>query len=366
MSTVTLPQPQTARDKLGAAHQLFLDAKAIIANAASTDEEKARIVTMIADARALKAQAVQLQEIEQSGVEQLIAEMQRKHPDAPLSRSEFKEWGSFLVEIWRADNPKIKSAPDPRLRFFTDPDEKPRPWEQRDRKDMSEASGAAGGYLVPTEFLAQLQAAVAERSIVRSRATVIPMRRRQLDIPVLDQTGAAAGVPHWFGGMRFYWAEEATAKTESDASFRQASLVAHKLIGYTRVSDELLDDAAISLAAFFSGPLGMAGGIAWMEDYAFLRGTGAGQPLGVLNAGATIVEPRAAAGAIGFDDLADMMEDFLPSGKGVWVVTQSAMSELIQLNGPAGNPSYIWQPNARDGVPGSLLGFPVIWSEKLP
>jgi HK97 family phage major capsid protein len=103
-----------------------------------------------------------------------------------------------------------------------------------------------------------------------------------------------------------------------------------------------------------------------MEDYAFFQGTGAGQPLGVINAGATIVEGRAAAGAIGFDDLADMMEDFLPSGNGLWTITQSAMSELIQLNGPAGNPSYIWQPNARDGVPGFILGFPVIWTEKLP
>jgi HK97 family phage major capsid protein len=60
------------------------------------------------------------------------------------------------------------------------------------------------------------------------------------------------------------------------------------------------------------------------------------------------------------------MEDFLPSGNGLWTITQSAMSELIQLNGPAGNPSYIWQPNARDGVPGFILGFPVIWTEKLP
>jgi len=61
-----------------------------------------------------------------------------------------------------------------------------------------------------------------------------------------------------------------------------------------------------------------------------------------------------------------MMENFLPSAQGIWVITQSAMADLIQLNGPTGNPSYIWQPNARDGIPGTLLGLPVIWTEKSP
>jgi len=60
------------------------------------------------------------------------------------------------------------------------------------------------------------------------------------------------------------------------------------------------------------------------------------------------------------------MEDFLPSGRGVWVVSQSAMSQMIQLNGPSGHPSYIWQANARDGMPSTILGMPVIWSEKMP
>ena len=143
------------------------------------------------------------------------------------------------------------------------------------------------GFLVPIEQQNVLQGVMGEGSLIRGRATRIPMARRQINLPVLDQTGTTAGVPHWFGGMRFYWAEEASQKTESDANFRQVSLVAHKLIGYTRASDELVEDSAISLDAFLSGPLGFAGGMSWMEDFAFLQGTGAGQPLGVINAGAT-------------------------------------------------------------------------------
>jgi HK97 family phage major capsid protein len=196
------------------------------------------------------------------------------------------------------------------------------------------------------------------------------MRRRQLEMPVLDQTGTTAGRPHWFGGLQFYWMEEGGDKTASDAQFRSLALVARKLIGFTRAADELLDDAAISLDAFLSGPMGFAGGAAWMEDYAFLRGTGAGQPLGVINSPAAISVTRQTAGTVTYDDLANMLEAFLPSGNGVWLASQSLMSDLVTMTGPSGNPSYLWNGVAGQSiagrVPGTLLGYPIIWDEKIP
>lgn len=360
--------PTQVQEKLDEAKGLFNKAREIITNPDAETEEKNQVEAILTEARKLKAEAGQLKEIEEMAAElnqvKAKAEDQAKEDKARGERKDkrqFGDWGEFLEAAHKAANPNYKGPVDPRLVWFKD--------ERKgghEEKQMVESVGASGGFLVPTEFQASLQAVQGEQSIVRGRATVIRMRRRAIQLPVLDQTGTTSGIPHWFGGMQFYWEEEAAEKTVTTASFRQVELVAHKLIGYTRASDELLDDSAISLADFLSGPMGMAGGIAWMEDYAFFQGTGAGQPLGVINAGATIVEGRNAAGAISFDDLADMMEDFLPSGNGLWTITQSAMSELIQLNGPAGNPSYIWQPNARDGVPGSILGFPVIWTEKLP
>jgi HK97 family phage major capsid protein len=281
-----------------------------------------------------------------------------------VSASEFKTWGEFLYEVWSAENPKMKGPPDSRLVYFKDDD----PAGQV--KDMSGQTSTSGGALIPVEFQATLMAAMATRSIVRSRATVIPMRRRQLEMPVLDQTGTTAGRPHWFGGLQFYWMEEGGDKTASDAQFRSLALVARKLIGFTRAADELLDDAAISLDAFLSGPMGFAGGAAWMEDYAFLRGTGAGQPLGVINSPAAISVTRQTAGTVTYDDLANMLEAFLPSGNGVWLASQSLMSDLVTMTGPSGNPSYLWNGVAGQSiagrVPGTLLGYPIIWDEKIP
>jgi HK97 family phage major capsid protein len=341
------------KDELGKATALMAEIKALGTKADATAEEKVRLPQMMADFNAIKAKAVQMKEIETAA-----GELETLGQGGNDKLAKFKSLGDFLWTVWAYSHPTMHRQ-DARLKAFTEE-------ASGSRKDMVENVGASGGFLVPPEFLAQLQAVQAENSIVRNRATIIPMRRRQVDIPVLDQTHSTAGLPTWFGGMRFYWTEETSYKTETDPEFRRISLVAHKLIGYTRASDELLDDSAISLEGFMSGPLGFAGGVAWMEDYAFLRGTGAGQPLGIINAGATIVVPRQADNLIGFVDICNMMENFLPSGKGVWVITQSAMSEILQMNGPAGNPSYIWIPNARDGVPGTLFGMPVFWTEKLP
>ncbi len=355
------PTLMTWRDKLGQADQLFKEVRQILANPNATAEDKAQVMPRLEDAKKLKADAMTLKEIEETEAE-ILPHMEakgRRSDETDKAPSQYKRWGEFLYDAWIAGK---TLQPNPRLTFFDD--EAPR--GAKEAKDMSGAAGASGGFLMPAEFQADLKGVLPENSIVRSRATIIPMRRRQLDVPVLDQTDTTAGIPHWFGGMKWYWAEEASAKTESDAKFKQISLVAHKIIGYTRASDELLDDSAISLEAFMSGPLGMAGGIRWHEDYVFLRGTGAGQPLGVINAGATIVEGRVAANDVQFDDILDMLEHFLPTGRGVWVASQSLLPKIYALNGPSSNPSYVWIPNARDGAPGTLFGYPLVFSEKPP
>lgn len=358
---------QNWRDTLGEAKTLMEQIKALGANEEAPEEEKAKIPEMIAGYQTMMAEVKQFKALEKAAVEmdRIIeennqeAERETKAADTP---GEFKEWKDFLYASWRAmhQDPGFRKF-DPRLQRFIEKE------AGHEQKQMVENVGASGGFLVPTEFLAQMQALVDSESIVRPRATIIRMRRRQIDVPVLDQTGSTAGTPNWFGGLVAYWGEEAAEKTISTAKFRKVTLEANKLIMYTRASDELLDDSAISLSDFLAGPMGFGGAVPWYEDYAFLQGTGAGQPLGIINAGATITVNRASVGTpIQFVDLANMMENFLPSGRGVWIITQSAMADIIQMSGPTGNASYIWQPNARDGIPGSILGLPVIWNEKVP
>jgi len=239
-------------------------------------------------------------------------------------------------------------------------------WEGEFSKTaMAEGTGATGGFLVPDEFRAELMNVTVPLVNVRQRATIIPMRRRTILIPVVKQTGTTANQPHWFGGMVASWVEEAASKSESEPEFQQVELTAHKLVCYSRASDELLEDGAISFDAFLRGPMGFAGAIAWQEEWAFINGTGAGQPLGVLNSGACISVARAADSGVTVPDLTNMLEHFYGQIP-VWMISRTQMSELMQLNGPSGNASYVFMPNARDGMPATLLGYPIAWSEMMP
>ena len=124
---------------------------------------------------------------------------------------------------------------------------------------------------------------------MRSRANVIRTTQRQIKIPVVDQTGATVGQPTFFGGLEV--SRRSLGPLSSDAKFRQAEISVRELIGYTVFSNSLLADSDPSLADFLSGPLGFPGAIAWKEDYAFIRGNGVGEPLGLVNAPATRLCP---------------------------------------------------------------------------
>lgn len=349
------------KEKLAEAQKLFDKAQAILGNPESTAEEKSHLQEILEDARQLKADALEHRDVLQEAQELVTAqnEIEKKEQDKQQPVGEFKDWGEFLEASWYAT---VEGIRDPRLKYVKDEE-----GEGPQRKSMTGAVGSSGGFLIPAQFLPQLQAVQAEESLVRrAGATVIRMASRQVGLPVLDQTGTTAGQPHWFGGMTFYWAEEGEEKTETEASFRKINLVAKKLIGLTNASDELLDDSAISLGDFLSGPMGFAGGLAWMEDYAFFRGVGGGQPRGIVNAPATLAITRQTTGQIGYVDVINMYSNFLPSSRGAWFIQHSAMASIIQMTGPSGNASYVWQPNARDGTPGVLFGMPVYWTEKLP
>lgn len=354
---------ETVQELLNKAEALMKQALVLQEDANAPEEQKQHIPQMLKDAQAFRLRAEQLDGVlkEAAKIGQLKDAAQKEageQEQAPGEQpSEFKAWNDFLFAIWQY---KARNERDPRLTWF---DERSGGHEE---KQMSGATGASGGFLMPVQQLTELQGVLGEGSIVRSRATILRMTSRQLNVPVLDQTGTTAGVPHWFGGMKFFWTGEGEEKDETEPKFRQVTLVAKKLIGYTYASDELVADSAISLADFLAGPLGFYGGIQWMEDFTFLMGVGGGQPRGVINAPATIAVARQTAGQVNVRDILRMRSRLLPSANAVWVISQSVMESLLQLAGPTGNPSYIWLPSARDGVPGVLLGMPVIWSEKVP
>src|SRR3954453_18063125 len=124
-------------------------------------------------------------------------------------------------------------------------------WDATEKTAMSTQSGTSGGYLVPTEFHSRLMALVAERSVVRPRATVVPMAARACQIPALDVvTAPSAGASALLGGVVARWTEEATSLNDTEPNLKQIDLVNYELSGYSKVSNSLLADGAVGLDAF--------------------------------------------------------------------------------------------------------------------
>jgi HK97 family phage major capsid protein len=240
-------------------------------------------------------------------------------------------------------------------------------WDHAGQKAaMNTQTGAQGGYTVPAEFLPRLIDVVAENSVVRSRATVIPMASKSIQVPVLDVTTApSSGDSAFFGGLVARWTEEAANLTESEPTFKQIDLTARELSGYTKVSNALLADNAVGLEALLMNLFGRA--IGWYEDYAFLRGNGTGKPLGVLNSGSLISVTRSGASAFALADAAGMVGRLLPGydpRTTVWAIHPTVLPKLLTLSSTAGN--VVWIDNARDRPRMVLMGIPVAVSEKLP
>lgn len=236
------------------------------------------------------------------------------------------------------------------------------------RNAMSSTVPADGGFLIPEEFRAELLRVALETAVVRPRARVIPMASLRAAIPTVDSTSNAASV---FGGVVAYWTEEAAALVQSQPSFGRVVLEAKKLTAYTEVPNELVQDSAISVQAIIDSMFPAA--IAWYEDAAFLSGTGVGEPLGALNPlnsalVATAIEAGQATATILWENIVKMYARMLPASlnSAVWVVSPDTFPELATMALSVGTGgSAIWLNNGVEGPPMTILGRPVIISEKV-
>jgi len=139
-------------------------------------------------------------------------------------------------------------------------------------KDMGTATGSAGGYLVPVQYIAELI------EMLRAEAIVI-----QLGATVLDNLkGSPVEIPKQTGGATAYWVGENSAITPSDLTLGQVNLTPHQVGCLVKLSNRLLKLATPSAEAMVRRDIAQA--LALAIDYAALRGSGtSNEPTGIAN-----------------------------------------------------------------------------------
>jgi HK97 family phage major capsid protein len=198
---------------------------------------------------------------------------------------------------------------------------------------QAEGIDSAGGVLVPEEYAAEVYEVALEGAIVRPRATVLPILRETLNIPRLIDSDRSSNI---FGGITASWQEEGAELFSAASSPKLGNLkLSHKKLVMTAIVSNELENDAYNFGAFFSQSFGTA--LRFLEDDAFIWGTGGGQPLGVMSSGALITATRAANGKIDMADLAGMAVRLTPDSwnRAVWIVNQSVLSEWMTLNDAA-------------------------------
>lgn len=218
---------------------------------------------------------------------------------------------------------------------------------------LSIGTDSEGGYLCPEEYEKKLVEALEDEVFFRSLATVIRTSSGDRKIPIVTSKGEAA------------WIDEGGQFPESDDSFGQTSIGAHKLATMIKVSDELLNDSVFNIEQYISKEFGRR--IGTKEEEAFFVGDGTGKPIGIFNkTGGAETGVTAATTGITFDDVMDLYYSLRAPyrNKATWILNDSTVKAIRKLKD--GNGNYIWQPSVREGEPDRILNRPYRTSIYVP
>lgn len=235
------------------------------------------------------------------------------------------------------------------------------------RNAFSSNVPSEGGFLIPETLRSEILRVSLETALVRPRARVIPMETLRVPFPAIDATTNQTSV---YGGIQAFWTEEGATLQSSSATFSNVLLDAKKLTTYCEVPNELIADSVGSFEALMDEIFPEA--LGFYEDYAFIAGSGVGEPLGVLNAGnsaivAVTAETGQSTATIIWQNIVRMYARMLPTSlsRAVWIASIDTFPELATMSLSVGTGgSAIWINNGVEGPPMTILGRPVLFTEK--
>lgn len=275
-----------------------------------------------------------------------------KPEDRPQDR--FSSLGQQLVSVMRAGSPG--GTTDPRL------------FRASTASGASETVPADGGFLVQQDFSTELLQDVFKTGKLASLCRRIPISgiSNGLKINGIDETSRATTR---YGGIVGYWSEENTLLTASKPKFRQINLDLKKLIGLCYATDELMQDAAALEGVIRTG---FAGEFGFLIDDSIINGTGAGQPLGILNAGCLVSQAKETgqkASTLMAENVIKMWARLFASSQNnaVWLINQNVYPQLFTMSlaiGTGGFSLYMPAGGLSGQQYGTLFNRPVMAIEQ--
>lgn len=234
----------------------------------------------------------------------------------------------------------------------------------------SEGINTDGGFAVPPEWRAEIMKQVDAEDGFLGRTDQQTVSGNSITYPI-DESPAWASS----GGIRSYWDGEAATLTQSKPALKDLTVKLHRLTALVPVTEELLEDAP-AMSGYITSKAGEV--MAFKLNDAIVNGTGAGMPLGIMNAPCKVSvakETSQVAATFHADNAAKMMAR-MPArsfGRSAWLVNQDVLPQIMKLGfavttaaGTAAGAGAMYmapQGLANQSAYGSLLGRPIIVTE---
>lgn len=223
----------------------------------------------------------------------------------------------------------------------------------------SEGIGPDGGFAVPEQFASEITSTALEEQSLLSMADDTPVTGNSMTFPKDETT------PWGSTGITASWDGEGDAANQKKPILGKSRLELHKLRVLVPATDELLADAP-AMSAHLVKKMGEA--VLWKSNDAIINGTGAGMPLGILNAASLVAQAKETsqtADTINATNVAKMYGRCI-KGAGanlVWLINPDAYAQVIVMtlgDQPIWTAPVQGMRNAPDGL---LLGRPIVMTD---
>ncbi|QMW23379.1 phage major capsid protein [Sandaracinobacteroides saxicola] len=236
-------------------------------------------------------------------------------------------------------------------------------------KRLSGSAGSEGGVAVPVEIDSAIEVALRAASPLRQIATVVRVGSANYRKLVAK------------GGFASGWVSQTGARPETATpDFVEVTPPVGELYANPAASQAMLDDAMFDVEGWLASEV--AAEFARAEGIAFVNGTGINQPKGFLT-GQTSADGDAArpwgtvqhvasglagnfAPGTGPDKLIDAVHALKPGYRqgACWVMNSNTLARLRKFKD--GDGVFVWRPGIGEGVPATLLGYPVVEADAMP
>ncbi|WP_454629546.1 phage major capsid protein [Bradyrhizobium cenepequi] len=242
-----------------------------------------------------------------------------------MNKIQAQQFESFVQFIAAVISAEANDRADPRLVY------------QAAATGLNETGGAAGGFLVPSQFAEQLWLRVYATGRILARCDRQPVTRGdRVVIPMVaekDRSDGEQPAGSRFGGAQMYWTDEAGVDNDSFIRFELLTLHLKKLLGMFFATDDLIEDVP-ALVAALRRIFGLEA--SFSIENAIVAGDGVGKPLGVLSSDALITvekESGQAAGTIMYQNLVRMIERLWgPShNSAMWLMSNEVLGIVLDL-----------------------------------